>query len=88
MLSAILDGLALFDGIATCLRWFGDGLLWLLSPTRRIQIRSTWAARGLMYKYAQVMSWFVALFVALLLCLFLGGIYRSAGRVVASAAYA
>ena len=71
MLSAIFDSAALVDGVATGFRWFADGLLWLISPARRTRIRSNWSARGRLYKYTQVGSWLVALFVACLLCLFL-----------------
>ena len=71
MVSELLDGFALFDGLLTGLRWFGDGLFWLVSPIRRSEIRNRWAARGLMYKYAQVLSWFAVFFALSLGILFL-----------------
>lgn len=77
MLSAIFDALVVIDFIATCLRWFVDGLLWLLSSSHRVRIRSNWAAHGRMYKYAQLMSWFFALFVAFLCGLFLLAAFTS-----------
>ena len=61
MVSALLDAVFFLDVLGRVTAWFVDGVFWLFSPTRRAQIRSHWAICGRLYKYIQVISWFLAL---------------------------
>ena len=67
---ALLDAIAGIDGAYTLLSWFGDGIFWLFSPTRRSKVRARWAERGRLFKYGQVISWLVALFIFVVSILF------------------
>jgi len=75
MISALLDGLAALDGGQLILSWFADGLFWVFSPARRAAVRGRWVERGRLYKYGQVLSWWLVLFLAILLVLFLLAAY-------------
>ena len=60
MITTLLDAAFIVDVLGRFAAWFVDGLLWLFSPTFRVQIRRRWEVRGLLYKYAQILSWWLA----------------------------
>jgi len=72
---ALLDALTGIDAIANVLWWFTDGILWLFSPTRRAKVRARWAERGRLYKYGQIVSWWLVLFIVATITLFIAAAF-------------
>jgi len=72
---AFLDALTGMDAIASVLWWFTDGILWLFSPDRRAKVRARWAERGRLYKYGQILSWWLVLFIVTVITLFIAAAF-------------
>ena len=66
----LLDGVAIVDFAGQILAWFVDGIYWVFSSARRRQIRARWVERGRLYMYAQVFTWWLALFSLAVFILF------------------